>query len=235
LMLLLAILARREPARPATELAVDLKRVEALLARGELVPARAALQQLMSAYPEAARVRYLFGNLDYAEGDRERALGDYHEAIARDRAFTNDPILRSNVRAMLERRAEGVPAVALLAGDVGKPALADLVACAKGCKDERVRRRAAEAAISLGGPELLAEEGKRTDAVADELEEKLRTGRSCKERKAAALELIATGDKRWLPALKQARDRTGGFLGLQSINACMTRDLNEAIRRLEGK
>ena len=136
---------------------------------------------------------------------------------------------------MLERRAEGPGAVALLADDIGMPALADLVACAKGCKDERVRRRAAEAAIKLGGPQLIAEEGKPTAEVSDELEEKLRTGRSCKERKVAALELIATGDKRYLPALKQARDRYGGFLGLSQVNGCMLRELNDAIRRLEDK
>ena len=235
LMVLLMILVRRDAHPPTPELAIDLKRVEALLARGELVPARAALQQLLGAHPESARVRYLFGNLDYAEGDRERALGDYRDALKLDHHLRDDAILRSNVRAMLERRNEGMGAVTLLADDVGMPALADLVACAKGCKDERVRRRAAEAAIKLGGPQLLAEEGKPTVEVSDALEEKLRTGRSCKERKAAALELIATGDKRYVPALKQARDRSGGFLGLQSVNACMTRELNEAIRRLEAE
>ncbi|HEY2744306.1 MAG TPA: hypothetical protein VGL86_06775, partial [Polyangia bacterium] len=72
------------------------------------------------------------------------------------------------------------------------------------------------------------------DAAADEVLERLRSGRSCRERKAAALELIGTGDKRYLDSLRAARDRRGGFLGLEQINGCMRRDLDAAIRKLEA-
>jgi hypothetical protein len=177
-------------------------------------------------------VHYLFGNLDYAEGDRLRALGDYRDAIRLDGAYKEDPILRANLRACLERRAEGPEAVTLLAEDFGKPALNDLVACAKGCKDEKVRKRAAEAAIKLGGPALIAEEGKPVDSPSAEVLAKLEHGKSCRDRKSAALKLIDSGDKKWLDALRDARDRRGGFLGLQQINGCMRRELDSAIRKL---
>jgi serine/threonine-protein kinase len=63
----------------------------------------------------------------------------------------------------------------------------------------------------------------------------LRAGRSCRERRVAARELIESGDKRYLDSLRQARDRTGGFLGLEEINGCMRRELDAAIRKLESK
>jgi len=65
-------------------------------------------------------------------------------------------------------------------------------------------------------------------------ERQLRLGRSCKERKAAAQELIGAGDRRYLGALEAARDRRGGFLGLERTNACMQKELEAGIRKLGG-
>ena len=70
---------------------------------------------------------------------------------------------------------------------------------------------------------------------------KLRDGRTCKERRVAALALIATNDKRALEPLRRARERRagglnfgGGFaLGQSEANACMRKDLDAAIRRLD--
>jgi tRNA A-37 threonylcarbamoyl transferase component Bud32 len=237
LMVVLLAIARQkpQPKPPAPEIASELRHAEQLLARGELEPARAALQQLLVARPNSARVRYLFGNLDFADGDRLRALGDYRDAIRLDRGFAEDPVLRGNVRACLERHAEGAEAVALLADDIGKPALPDLVECAKSCKDERVRKRAVEAAVKLGGPALLAAEGKPVEAEGDELVDKLDSGKNCRERKKAAMQLIATGDSKYLQVLRDARDRRGGFLGMQQVNYCMRRELDAAIRKLEAE
>ncbi|HEY1585434.1 MAG TPA: hypothetical protein VGH63_07065, partial [Polyangia bacterium] len=82
---------------------------------------------------------------------------------------------------------------------------------------------------------LIAAEARPDDvAAADEVSERLRSGKSCRERKAAALELIGTGDKRYLDSLRAARDRRGGFLGLEQINGCMRRDLDAAIRKLDA-
>jgi len=235
LVAILAFMRRSEGPRPApAAMAESLQRAESLLARGELEPARAVLQQLQSQHPETARVHYLLGNLDYAQGEREHALGEYHDAIRFDHGYANDAVLRGNVRAMVERRNEGQAAVALLADDIGKPALPDLVACAKSCRDERTRKKAAEAAIKIGGAKLIADEGKPVDdEAADEVLERLRAGKTCRERKSAALELIGTGDKRYLDSLRAARDRRGGFLGLEQVNGCMRRDLDAAIRKWE--
>ena len=71
----------------------DLARAELLLGRGELEPARAALTQLLSTHPEVARVRYLLGNLDNAQGEREHAIDDYHDAIRLDGAYADDAAL----------------------------------------------------------------------------------------------------------------------------------------------
>jgi hypothetical protein len=179
----------------------------------------------------------LFGNLDYAQGEREHALADYHDALRLDGGYANDAVLRANVRASLDRRAEGPAAVALLADDIGKPALPDLVACAKGCRDERTRKKAAEAAIKIGGPALIAAEGKPAsdDDPGEEVVERLRSGKTCRERKAAALELIGTGDRRYLDSLRAARGRRGGFLGLEGMNGCMRRELDAGIRKLEAE
>jgi hypothetical protein len=237
LILPLLFLLARQPAPKGLEvhaLADGLHHVEQLLERGELVPARAALQQLLLLHPESARVHYLFGNLDFADGDRLRALGDYRDALHLDAAYTDDPVLRANVRSCLERR-EGLDAVALLAEDIGKPALTELVQCAKGCKDERVRKRAVEAALKLGGAQLVATEGTPLSAPAAELLDKLEHGRSCRDRKGAAIQLIATANRQYLDTLRDARDRRGGFLGMQLINGCMRRELDAAIRKLEAQ
>jgi tetratricopeptide (TPR) repeat protein len=237
LVLMIAVLHRgTAPKPPPAVLKESLARAEALLARGELEPARAVLQQLVSAHPDTARVHYLFGNLDYAQGERERALADYHDAIRLDDGYRYDPVLRDNVRALLERRSEAGQAIALLADDVGAPALADLVACAKNCRDERTRRRAAEAALKLGGPALLADEAKvAADDGKQSALDRLHGGRTCRERKAAALEIIATGDHRYLETLVAARERRGGFLGISRINGCMRRELDATIRKWEAE
>ena len=63
-------------------------------------------------------------------------------------------------------------------------------------------------------------------------ERALKTGRSCKDRKLAALEIIAAGDRREVPALESARDRRGGFFGAEKVNGCMQKDLQEGIKKL---
>ena len=245
----LFIRARLHPSPPA--LAPLLVRVEAMLARGEMEPARAALQQLIVAYPQAARVHYLYGNLNYADGERDRAMGDYMRAIERDPALAKDGLLRGNARACLERRGpEAQAALTLLVEKVGDPALPDLVWCAKSCRDERLRRRASEAALKLGGPNALgAPPAPAPPQPADDpkppvddnpdphqaLLDQLVKGKSCRDRKRAAQALIATGEARYREPLKKARARRGGFLGLQDVNACMRRELDAYLKSTDAK
>ncbi len=62
----------------------------------------------------------------------------------------------------------------------------------------------------------------------------LKVGRSCVERRDAARELIATGDRRYLAALEAARDRRGGLVGSEAANGCMRDELGGAIARLRA-
>jgi serine/threonine protein kinase len=74
-----------------------------------------------------------------------------------------------------------------------------------------------------------------SDKLDEATVEKLHGGHTCRERKSAALKLIASDDKRYLDSLRAARDRRGGFLGIEEINGCMRRELDAAIRKLESK
>jgi tRNA A-37 threonylcarbamoyl transferase component Bud32/tetratricopeptide (TPR) repeat protein len=234
LSLLVLVVGFWRPHRPSAELQKRLDEAEGLMAHNQLAEAKSELREIAAADPKIGRTHYLLGNLEVREGDRDDALEEYKQAVELDDRFRANPILRANVSAMLDRRGEGASALSLLVDTIGKPALPEVVACAKLCKDEKVRRRAAEAAVQLGGPALLAAEGKAADDDDDTLE-KLRNGKTCRDRKAAALKLIALDDKRHLDSLRAARDRRGGFLGLQEINGCMRRELDAAVRKLESK
>ncbi len=154
-----------------------------LLARGELRRPRCVTAiAVATSGDRRACVSILFGQPRLCPGRaraRARRLSRRHRP--RRRLRRRDAVLRANVRAMLDRRNEGPAAVALLADDIGKPALPDLVACAKSCRDERARRKAAEAAVKIGGAKLIADEGKPADEAGDEVLERLRSGKSCKE------------------------------------------------------
>jgi serine/threonine protein kinase len=235
LTLIFLIFAFWKP-RPSSEVRKALDDAEGMIAHNQLGDAKSALQQIIAAHPNVGRAHYLLGNLEVLKNDRDEALGEYQRAIELDDHFRTNPVLRANVSGMLDRKSEGPAALILLVDVIGKPALPEVVACAKLCKDDRVRRRAAEAAVQLGGPALLASEAKpAADDEEDAAVEKLRTGKSCRERKQAALKLIAADDKRYLDSLRAARDRRGGFLNLEEINGCMKRDLDAAIRKLESK
>jgi hypothetical protein len=87
--------------------------------------------------------------------------------------------------------------------------------------------------MTPSGPETLPKEVVTDDRAA--LVDKLHDARTCKERRAAALALIATNDKRYLETLRAARDRRGGgpFGIFQEPNRCMKRELDAAIGKLE--
>lgn len=84
--------------------------------------------------------------------------------------------------------------------------------------------------LALGDPAVVV--APRPDLA--RAERQLKLGRSCKERRGAAQELIAAADRRYLAALEQARDRKGGIFGLERANACMQKELEAAIGKLSG-
>jgi serine/threonine-protein kinase len=78
-------------------------------------------------------------------------------------------------------------------------------------------------------------------AAADDqsLLDELRTGESCSDRRDAARALIAKGDRRYLEALRAARDRQKKmpwppYLAVGPYNDCMHKELKAAIKKLEG-
>ena len=224
-------LALRHPSPPRPEpppaaATHDLLRAEAMLREGDLPSARAALQQELSEHPEVARVHYLLGNLYFAEGERERSLSEYREATRLDSGYYGDPALLDNLRTLLDGQTSAA-ALALLA-DAGTPALPRLIDCAKECRDPRVRRAASASALKLGAPHDTAAElefGQLTDT--------LEHGRTCKERGEAVAGLRALGDPRAIEPLRHARDRRGGFLGLERTNGCIARAIADALRALD--
>jgi hypothetical protein len=92
-------------------------------------------------------------------------------------------------------------------------------------------------AATREGPSTFAAavEQQQQKARAGEIIDRLQNGRTCRDRKVAALELIALDDARHLEVLRGARDRRGGWFGLQSANGCMARELDAAIRKLEAQ
>jgi hypothetical protein len=65
----------------------------------------------------------------------------------------------------------------------------------------------------------------------------LKQGNSCADRRDAVAKLRALGDKRAIPALRQARSRTrtAGLLKRKTnANACLRTDAEEAVQYLES-
>jgi tRNA A-37 threonylcarbamoyl transferase component Bud32 len=91
-------------------------------------------------------------------------------------------------------------------------------------REARARARAAAEAAGLAD---------RVDLVAS-FSLDLADGKSCRERREAVPRLRALRDKRAIPALRRARVRSGGFLGLSNVNACLDRDAAEAIEFLQA-
>lgn len=217
--------------------------VEALLGSGQLAAARAALQQIVAEHPTSARAHFLYGHLNYVEGERLRALADYRKALELAPALADEPAMRANIRASLDRKAEAPLAIDLLAQTLGPKGQEDLATCARSCRIDSVKRRAAEAlekreapdAPGLGaGSAAAKDDAPAVDPLAGEVET-LRRGKTCALRKSAALAIIASRDKKYYAVLKAARDRRGGFLGLEKVNGCMTPELDEALITLGAK
>jgi tRNA A-37 threonylcarbamoyl transferase component Bud32/tetratricopeptide (TPR) repeat protein len=228
--------AQPRPAPPPAIASADLERAESLLAHADLAGARAALQQQLSAHPDVARVHYLLGNLHFAEGQREQALGDYRAAIHLDAGYRGDPVLLANGRELLDGKpSESVAAMALLATDVGGPAVERLADCATSCREMHTRRAAADAVIKLGGAAALPTSARSTDADLGRLVDELDNGKACKDRKRAVLELRDLGDPRAIEPLKRARDRRGGMFGFGRYNGCAVREIDDALRVLGSK
>jgi serine/threonine-protein kinase len=218
---------RPAPLPPA--LVGEIRRAEGLLAAGELLKARLALEQLLSEHPQSARVRYLLGRLAFADDRHGEALDAYREAIALDAGFRGDPVLIEHLGVALGEPRIADEALDLAVDRVGRPAVALLERVANEGNDVDRRRRAAEALDDLG-------EGKRVDRVELRIAE-LRKAELCEEKKPLVIALGDSGDLRALPALRAQRPRGGlsRLLGADSDVSCMKDELAAAITKLEAK
>ena len=220
------------PPRPAAatgELAVRIRGVEDLLAAGDIIKARVALDQVLAEHPRNGRVRYLLGRLAFGDNRRSEALGSYREAIALDGGFRADPILLEHLGVALTDSRVADAALDLAIERVGRPAVEPLQRVANGNGDVGRRRRAANALVDLG-------EATRVDLVALQIAELKKIG-PCEGRKPLVMALGESGDPRALPALRSQRSR-GGIEGLfdpAPDSSCMKVELGEAIAQLEAK
>ncbi len=167
-----------------------------------------------------------------------RAAGVAHAAAGRDGAAvlawrealrlapgTIDEATRAALVAMLGRRSGALAAVELLpaAGEPGRVLLVEQASRGRLAAARARARELASAAGVAGEVDLLA------SFTLD-----LTGGASCKERREAIPRLRALGDKAAIPALRRARGRTGGFLNLRAVNACLEKDAAEAIEFLQA-
>jgi tRNA A-37 threonylcarbamoyl transferase component Bud32 len=219
-----------EPPKPkpvAAELKSPIKHIEETMAKGLLTEARVLIMQQISAHPKEARVRYLLGNLEFADKNGSAGLQAYEEALRLDPGLRADAALLVNIRAELDDKKLGATALEMMVKQVGKPAgdiLADLAT-----DDRRVefRRYAREGCLALDCR-------KKVDFVRSYSLD-LSQARTCEEKREAVQKLGETGDKRAIEPLKKARSerRTllGGFLS-SSGNACIAKDIDAALTAL---
>jgi eukaryotic-like serine/threonine-protein kinase len=154
------------------------------------------------------------------------AMAAYERALELAPDLRDDDAMRGNLVAMLghKDKSAAVAAMAMVARLPGGDAI--VVEQASRGKVKEVRRRARDLAAERGVED-------RVDWVSSWSLD-LQQGSSCRERAGAVPKLRALNDKAAIPALKKARSRTGGFLGLSDVNDCFDRDATEAIEYLEA-
>jgi tetratricopeptide (TPR) repeat protein len=204
-----------------------LKTIEENMAKGLLTEARVLLMQQISAHPNDGRVRYLLGNLEFAEKNPSAGLQAYEEALRLDPGLRGDAALLVNIRSELDDKKVGFIALEMLVKQVGKPAADVLAGVATDDRRPDFRRYAREGCAMLDC-------GKKVDLVASYVLD-LQQGRTCEEKRAAVQKLGASGDKRAIDPLKKARPERrsllGGILG-SSSNACIAKDIDAALTAL---
>jgi cytochrome c-type biogenesis protein CcmH/NrfG len=225
-----AVALKQEPPKPkpvAVELKSPIKHIEETMAKGLFAEARVLIMQQISAHPNEGRVRYLLGNLEFADKNAANGLQAYEEALRLDPGLRGDAALLVNIRAELNDKKVGYAALEMLVKQVGKPArdiLADLAT------DDR---RAEFRQYAREGCQML-DCSKKVDLVASYSLD-LAQARNCEEKREAVQKLGESGDARAIEPLKKARSERrsllGGFLS-SSGNACVLKDIDAALTAL---
>jgi hypothetical protein len=221
---------KQPPPKPkpvAAEMKPPIKAIEENMVEGHLTEARVLIMQQISEHPNDGRVRYLLGNLEFAEKNPAAGLQAYEEALKLDPGLRGDAAVLVNIRAELNDKKVGYAALEMLVKQVGKPAADVLADVATDDRRPEFRRYAREGCAMLDC-------SKKVDLVAS-LTLDLAQGRSCEEKRDAVQKLGETGDKRAIEPLKKARSERrsllGGLLGT-SGNACIIKDIDAALTAL---
>jgi hypothetical protein len=219
-----------EPPKPkpvAAEMKSPIKHIEETMAKGLLTEARVLIMQQISAHPKDGRVRYLLGNLEFADKNPSAGLQAYEEALRLDPGLRADAALLVNIRSEINDRKLGLAALEMMSKQVGKPASDILADLASDDRRPEFRQAAREACESLDCT-------KKVDLV-NSYALDLSQGHSCEEKRAAVVKLGETGDARAIEPLKRARSEHRAFLsGLlgSSGNACISKDIDAALTAL---
>jgi len=219
-----------EPPRPkpvAPELKSPIQHIEETMAKGLFAEARVLIMQQISAHPEDGRVRYLLGNLEFADKNPGSGLQAYEEALRFDPGLRGDAALLVNVRSQLSDKKLGSVALDLLIKQVGKPACELLVDLASDDRRIEFRQSAREACETLACKQKID--------VVNSYALDLSQGRNCDEKREAVEKLGATKDPRAIEHLKRARyargSLFGGLIG-SSGNGCVIKDIDAALTAL---
>jgi tRNA A-37 threonylcarbamoyl transferase component Bud32/tetratricopeptide (TPR) repeat protein len=204
-----------------------LKLADDALKRGDLLAARAVLTEQLGQHPEVARVHYLVGNLDFVERQREAGLDAYRRAIELDPSYRADKGILVNLEALLGDKRLDEAALDFLIDEVGVPAKDTIARVASFDNRPELRQQARSACDRLG---CAAKVDRLQSYVLD-----LAQGQRCEDRREAVHALRDLNDPRAIEPLRRAR-RRGGELGrpFGGGNACIKRDLDEAIAALGG-
>jgi len=197
------------------------------MAKGLLTEARVLIMQQISAHPNEGRVRYLLGNLEFADKNPSAGLQAYEEALRLDPGLRADAALLVNIRAELGDKKVGLVALEMLIKQVGKPAstiLADLASADRRPEFRKDARDACETLGCLGKVDLVG-------SYALDLAQ----AHSCEDKRVAIQKLGETGDAKAIEPLRKARSERrsllGGFLST-SGNGCVVKDIDAALTAL---
>jgi serine/threonine-protein kinase len=221
-------LAPPQPKPVAQEMKSPIKLIEAAMAKAHFAEARVLIMQQISEHPDVARVRYLLGNLEFADKNPGAGLQAYEEALRMDAGLRGDAALLVNLRGLLADKKFGRSALDLMIRQIGVPAGGALAEIASDDRRMDFRQDARSACDTLGCADKL-------DRVQSYVLDLLQ-GRNCAEKREAVQKLGATKDSRAIEPLRKARyGERGGFLSRMlgsGGNACIIKDIDAALREL---
>jgi len=211
----------------AAELKSPIKHIEETMAKGQLTEARVLIMQQISSHPNEGRVRYLLGNLEFADKNPSAGLQAYEEALRLDPGLRGDAALLVNIRSELSDKKVGFIALEMLIKQVGKPASALLVDLASDDRRPEFRKAARDACESLGCTAKVDLVGSYTLDLSQ--------AHTCEDKRVAVQKLGETGDSKAIEPLRKARSERRGLLGgflSTSGNACVVKDIDAALTAL---